>query len=78
MKIEAKFYHAGCPACQEAEKNIANALDPNVFQVEYIHLGEEKACLAEARKAGVKSVPALVTGGKVFPTNFGADLSALK
>ncbi len=78
MKTEVKFYHAGCPVCQDAEKNIADSLDSNAFQVEYIHLGEEKGSIAEARKAGVKSVPALVIGGKVFHINFGADLSALK
>ncbi len=78
MKIEAKFYHAGCPVCQDAEKNIADALDPKIFEVKYIHLGEEKNALDAAEKAGVKSVPALVIGGKVFHINFGADLSALK
>lgn len=78
MKIEAKFYHAGCPVCQDAEKNLAEGLDPEVFQVEYIHLGEEKGRLDAAEKAGVKSVPALVIAGKVFHINFGADLSALK
>jgi len=77
MKIEAKFYHAGCPVCQDAEKNVADALDPRAFQVEYIHLGEEKNSIPEAEKTGVKSVPALVIGDKVFHINFGADLSAL-
>lgn len=78
MKTEAKFYHAGCPVCQDAEKNVADALDTNKFQVEYIHLGEEKSCIVAAEKAGVKSVPALVIEGKVYHINYGADLSALK
>ncbi len=78
MKIEAKFYHAGCPVCQDAEKSLADGLDPKVFQVESIHLGQEKDRLSAAEAAGVKSVPALVIGDKVFHINFGADLSALK
>lgn len=78
MKTEAQFYHAGCAVCQDAEKNIVDALDTNRFQVEYIHLGEEKKCIGDAEKAGVKTIPALVIAGKVFHINFGADLSALK
>lgn len=78
MKIDAKFYHAGCPVCQDAEKNLIDRLDPKVFQVESIHLGEDKDRLVAAEKAGVKSVPALVIGDDIFHINFGADLSALK
>lgn len=78
MKREVQFYHAGCSVCQDAEKTIVDALDRDIFQVEYIHLGEEKSSLAVAEKAGVKTLPALVISGKVFHINFGADLSDLK
>lgn len=78
MKTKALFYHAGCPVCVAAERNVANALDPARFDVEIVHLGNQKARLTEAEKAGVKSVPALVLDGTVYHINFGANLDALK
>lgn len=78
MKTQATFYHAGCPVCIEAEQNVAQALDPSRYNVEIVHLGEDKARLAEAEQAGVKSVPALVLDGQPFHINFGADLAELK
>lgn len=78
MKTQATFYHAGCPVCIAAEQNVALALDPNRYNVEIVHLGEDKARLAEAEQAGVKSVPALVLEGLPFHINFGADLADLK
>lgn len=78
MKSTAIYYHAGCPVCVEAEKNIASALDPQKFDVEIVHLGEQKSRVAEAERAGVKSVPALVLGGLPFHINFGASLDVLK
>lgn len=78
MTTKATFYHAGCPVCVEAEQSVAAALDPSRFDVEIVHLGEEKSRLSEAEGAGVKSVPALVLGGSAFHINHGADLSALK
>lgn len=77
-KSQAKFYHAGCPVCVEAEQSVAAALDPNRFEVEIVHLGDSSNRLAEAESAGVKSVPALVIDGHAFHINHGADLSALK
>ena len=74
----AMFYHAGCPVCVQAERTIAESLDPSRFKVEVVHLGERKDRIAEAEKAGVKSVPALVVDGTPFHINFGASLSALK
>ena len=74
----AKFYHAGCPVCVQAEQQLAQALDPKSYQVEIVHLGENKARIADAEKAGVKSVPALVIGNTVFHVNFGAALADLK
>ncbi|WCJ61045.1 thioredoxin family protein [Fontisphaera persica] len=78
MKTKALFYHAGCPVCVAAEQNLAAALDPQRFEVEIVHLGHDKSRLAEAERAGVKSVPALVLHGQAYHINFGASLSALR
>jgi glutaredoxin len=75
---KAIFYHAGCPVCVEAEQKVMEALDKDKYSVEVVHLGENKGRLPEAKRAGVKSVPALVLDGIPFHINFGADLSALK
>ncbi len=74
----AVFYHAGCPVCVTAEQELVRALDPSRYQVEVVHLGEAKSRLAEAERAGVKSVPALVIDGRPFHINFGASLDALR
>lgn len=78
MSTKAIFYHAGCPVCVAAEQNVANALDPEKYDVEIVHLGESKSRIQEAETAGVKSVPALVLDGATFHINFGADMGALK
>lgn len=78
MKSKAMFYHAGCPVCVAAEQNVANALDPAKYDVEVVHLGNDKSRLKEARSAGVKSVPALVMDGAAFHINFGAGIEALE
>lgn len=78
MKTTAVFYHAGCPVCVEAEHQVAEALDPNRYDVEIVHLGEQKSRIEAAEAAGVKSVPAIVIGGAPFHINFGAPMSALK
>lgn len=78
MKSNAIFYHAGCPVCVSAEQQFVTALDPVQFNVEVVHLGTDKGRLAEAERAGVKSVPALVTDNGVFHINFGAALAELK
>ena len=77
-KQKATFYHAGCPVCLSAERTFVAALDPIRYQVEIVHLGQHKDRLAEAERAGARSVPALVVEGQVFHINHGADLSALK
>ena len=77
MKSKATFYHAGCPVCVAAEHAVAGALDRQRVDVEIVHLGESKARIAEAKKAGVKSVPALVLDGQAFHINFGAPIEAL-
>lgn len=78
MKTKAIFYHAGCPVCVAAEQNVANALDPLKYDVEIVHLGNDKSRLKEAESAGIKSVPALVMDGATFHINFGAGIEALK
>lgn len=78
MKTAAKFYHAGCPVCISAENNVAFALDPSRFDLEIIHLGQSKELVAEAEKAGVQSVPALLIGENVYHINFGASIADLK
>jgi glutaredoxin len=78
MKTPATFYHAGCPVCVEAEHQIADALDPDRYDVKLVHLGEHADQIAAAEAAGVKSVPAIVINGAPFHINFGAPISALK
>ena len=78
MSTKATFYHAGCPVCVAAERTVAEALDKAKYNVEIVHLGQQKGRVAEAEKVGVKSVPALVINGQPFHINPGADLSVLK
>lgn len=78
MKTKAIFYHAGCPVCVAAEQNVAAALDPLRYEIESVHLGQAKARVAEAERAGVKSVPALLLDGAAYHINFGAGLDVLK
>lgn len=77
MAAKALFYHAGCAVCVDAERRFAGALDKGLYEVEIVHLGEDKTRLAEAEAAGVESVPAFVIDGDVYHINHGADLSAL-
>ncbi|HEX6970987.1 MAG TPA: thioredoxin family protein [Limnochordia bacterium] len=78
MKQKAVFYHAGCPVCVSAERAVVAALDRDRFEVEIVHLGEQKDRLGEAERLGVKSVPALALDGQVFHINFGASLADLR
>ncbi len=78
MSKKAVFYHAGCSVCVDAEQNVANALDRSRYNLEIVHLGQQKGRITEAEAAGVKSVPALVLEGQPFHINFGAGLDALK
>ena len=78
MKSTATFYHAGCPVCVSAEQNVARSLDPARYDVEIVHLGQDKERLADAERAGVKSVPALVLDGHPYHINYGAALGDLK
>lgn len=71
------FYHAGCPVCVSAEHDIVNLVGTD--KVEVVHLGTDKSRIDEAERAGVKSVPALVTdNGHVLHINFGASLADVR
>lgn len=71
------FYHAGCPVCISAEHDIVNLI--GATNVEIVHIGEDRNRITEAEKAGVKSVPALVTqNGNVLHINFGASMADVK
>lgn len=71
------FYHAGCPVCLSAEQDIVNLIGAD--KVELVHIGEDRSRIAEAEKAGVKSVPALLTpNGNVLHLNFGASMADVK
>lgn len=78
MKSKATFYHAGCPVCVAAEEHITSAIDPTRYDIDVVHLGDDKSRIVEAEKAGVKSVPALVLDGNVLHINFGATLADVK
>ncbi|HSO82969.1 thioredoxin family protein [Thiocapsa sp.] len=78
MKSKAIFYHAGCPVCIAAEQNLASAIDPARYELEIVHLGDDRSRLEEAEEFGVKSVPALVVDGAAFHINFGAGIDALR
>ena len=71
------FYHAGCPVCVSAEQDIVNLIGAE--NVEVVHIGEDKSRISEAEKAGVESVPALVTpNGNTLHINFGASMEDVK
>jgi glutaredoxin 3 len=71
------FYHAGCPVCVSAEHDIVGLIGAQ--HVEIVHLGETKSRIGEAERAGIQSVPALITpNGNVLHINFGASLADVK
>lgn len=68
------FYHAGCPVCVSAEQDILNLI--NASEIEVVNIGEDRSRIPEAQKAGLLSVPALVTpNGNVLHINFGASMA---
>lgn len=78
MTEKATFYHAGCPVCIDAERRFAESLDAIAYDVEIVHLGDQPNRIAEAERAGVKSVPAFLIGEQPYHINFGASLADLK
>lgn len=77
MKKKAIWYHAGCDVCVSAENQLVGALDAQKLEVDKVDLGRSRDRIAEARRSGVKTLPALVVGSDVFHVNFGANLSDL-
>ncbi|WP_353719125.1 thioredoxin family protein [Dyadobacter sp. 676] len=74
---KAIFFHAGLPVCLSAKQEILNLIPDD--RIEVIHLGEEKGKIAEAERAGVQSIPALLTpNGHVLHINFGTRIADLK
>jgi hypothetical protein len=71
------FYHAGCSVCLSAEHDIVELVGKN--NVEVVNIGENRNKIEEAEKAGVKSVPAMVTpNGNVLHINHGASMAEVK
>lgn len=71
------FYHAGCPVCVSAEHDIIQLVGEQ--NVEVVNIGEDRTRISEAEKAGVTSVPALVTpNGNTLHINFGASMADVK
>lgn len=71
------FYHAGCPVCISAEHDILKLINPE--DVEVVNFADDRSRINEAEKAGVTSVPALVTpNGNVLHINFGASMEDVK
>tara|TARA_B100000809_G_C15098274_1_gene515864 strand:+ start:315 stop:548 length:234 start_codon:yes stop_codon:yes gene_type:complete len=71
------FYHAGCPVCISAEHDIVNLV--GIENVEVVNIGKVRTRISEAEKAGVKSVPVLVTpNGNTLHINFGASIEDVK
>ena len=75
--MKAIFYHAGCSVCVDAEQQILNIVNPSIA-LEIVHLGDQPERLAEAKAAGLASVPALIIdGGVPLHLNFGAAITDL-
>jgi predicted thioredoxin/glutaredoxin len=73
---KSTFYHAGCSVCVSAEQEIIRLIDPSLLEI--VNFNESKTRYEEAVKAGVKSVPAVVTpSGNVLHINFGAAMEDL-
>ncbi|WP_417874960.1 thioredoxin family protein [Xanthomarina gelatinilytica] len=71
------FYHAGCPVCVSAVHDIVDLVGKQ--NVEIVNIGEHRNRIEEAEKAGVKSVPAMVTPtGNVLHINYGASMAEVK
>jgi hypothetical protein len=77
-KSKAVFYHAGCPVCVEAEHKLLSAIDTNKYDLDVVHLGEDKSRITEAENAGIKSVPAIVLDNVALHINYGAGIEDLK
>ena len=71
------YYHAGCPVCVSVESEILSLIGSE--NIEIINIGTDKSRIDEAEKAGVESVPALVTpNGNALHINFGASIADVR
>ncbi len=76
---KAVFYHAGCPVCVSAEKQITEIIDRSRYDLDIVHFGEGNASrIPEAEKQGVRSVPALVVNGETIHLNHGASMEDVR
>ena len=70
------LYHIGCAVCVGTERELLKLMDKS--QIDVVNLVVKKDKIEEAKAAGVKSVPALVTRtGAVLHVNSVADLDDL-
>lgn len=77
--MQATFYHAGCPVCVDAERELLGLIDTGKVTVDVVHVGERRETIAQAEALGVRSVPALVLeNGNVLHINHGASLDDVK
>lgn len=77
--MKAVFYHAGCPVCLDAERQILQLVDNDAHEIEIVHLGEQPQRVTSAKALGVKSVPAIVVAdNEPVHLNFGASIADLE
>lgn len=77
--MKATFFHAGCPVCIDAERQVLQLIDASAHEVEIVHLGDSPVRIDDAKAAGVKSVPALLIAGNApIHLNFGASITDLE
>ncbi len=74
---KAVFFRTRSPICLDAEQRFIGALNPALYDIEVVDLGIQKARLAEAVAAGIKSVPAVIIDGAVYHINFGCGIHDL-
>lgn len=65
-----------CGVCVDAGEAIVRHLAA-AYRVETVDLTADPGRVAEAERAGVRTLPALVVGGRVYHINHGIDLVAL-
>ncbi|WP_028886196.1 hypothetical protein [Teredinibacter turnerae] len=65
MRLKTVFYHAACSVCIAAEDKLAEDIDAARYDVEIVHVGDNKSRIKEAEE------------GTAFYINFGANLSDL-
>jgi hypothetical protein len=65
MKID-RFSHAGCPVCVNAENHFAESLGPCRLEIEVVTLRQSKAWMADAERAGVRSVSAAIAAHRAL------------